>query len=63
MVYPQFPETSFWKFSHALGFIGKKASQPPLGLLTVASLLPDSWNLKLLNLNISPLDDKDILWG
>ena len=63
LVYPKFPETSFWKFSHALDFIGKKASQPPLGLLTVASMLPNSWNLKLVNLNISPLEDKDVLWA
>ena len=39
MIYPEFPDT-FWSFKHALGFIGKTAGNPPLGLLTVAALLP-----------------------
>jgi hypothetical protein len=39
LVYPKFPET-FWSFSYALSFIVKKAAFPPLGLLTVAALLP-----------------------
>jgi len=63
LVYPQFPETTFWKFSHALRFVGKKASLPPMGLLTVASLLPQSWNLKLVDINIDPLKDEDVLWA
>lgn len=42
LLYPKFPET-FWSFSHALSFIGKRAAFPPLGLLTVAALLPDNW--------------------
>ncbi len=37
--YPKFPDT-FWSFSYALRFIGKKAAFPPLGLITVAALLP-----------------------
>ena len=39
MVYPEFPDT-FWSFKHALRFIRKKAFAPPLGLLTVAAMLP-----------------------
>ena len=39
LVYPEFPET-FWSFKHALKFLGKRAAQPPLGLMTVAALLP-----------------------
>lgn len=42
LLYPKFPET-FWSFSYALSFIGKRAAFPPLGLLTVAALLPDNW--------------------
>jgi hypothetical protein len=43
LIYPKFPET-FWSFTYALSFIGKKAAFPPLGLLTVAALLPEEWH-------------------
>ena len=46
MVYPKYPDT-FWSFSHAIRFIGKKAAFPPMGLLTVAAMLPEEWDLKL----------------
>ena len=39
LVYPEFPDT-FWSFKHALKFIKKKSSSPPLGLLTIAAMLP-----------------------
>ncbi|GJQ64384.1 MAG: hypothetical protein SCALA702_34370 [Melioribacteraceae bacterium] len=60
LVYPEYPET-FWSFTHALKFVSKKAVFPPLGLITVASLLPDSWNLKLVDLNTAELENIDIL--
>ena len=41
LIYPQYPDT-FWSFKHALKFIHKKAAFPPLGLLTIASMLPKS---------------------
>jgi hypothetical protein len=44
LLYPEFPDT-FWSFKHALKFIHKKASLPPLGLLTVAALLPHDWGV------------------
>ncbi len=62
LVYPQYPET-FWSFKHALKFVSKKASFPPLGLLTVASILPEYWNKKLIDMNISSLSNDDILWA
>jgi radical SAM superfamily enzyme YgiQ (UPF0313 family) len=62
MVYPMYPDT-FWSFKHALKFVSKKASFPPLGLLTVASLLPEKWAIKLIDLNVSNLRDEDILWA
>ncbi|HUU29265.1 MAG TPA: DUF4070 domain-containing protein [archaeon] len=62
LTYPRYPDT-FWSFSHALRFIGKKASHPPMGLLTVAAMLPKEWNLKLVDLNVSSLEDTDILWA
>jgi len=62
LVYPQYPDT-YWSFNHALKFISKKASNIPLGLITVASLLPGKWNKKLTDLNVSSLKDRDIEWA
>jgi radical SAM superfamily enzyme YgiQ (UPF0313 family) len=62
LVYPKNPDT-YWSFKHALKFISKKSSNIPLGLITVASLLPENWNKKLTDLNVSKLEDSDILWA
>ncbi len=62
MIYPEFPDT-FWSFKHALKFIRKKASTQPLGLLTVAAMLPSAWEKRLVDLNVRPLKDKDIAWA
>ncbi len=61
LVYPHYPDT-FWSFRHALKFISKKAAFPPLGLLTVAAMLPDGWERKLVDLNVGPLNEKDLEW-
>ncbi len=62
LLYPKFPKT-FWSFKYALPFIGKKAAFPPLGLLTVAAMLPKDWEKKLIDLNIQDLDEKDLRWA
>ena len=62
LVYPQYPDT-FWSFKHALKFVSKKASHPPLGLLTVAAMLPIEWEKKLVDMNVTTLKDKDIQWA
>ena len=62
LLYPEFPDT-FWSFKHALKFVKKKASLPPLGLLTVSAMLPGTWNKKLVDLNVSPLSDNDLQWA
>jgi radical SAM superfamily enzyme YgiQ (UPF0313 family) len=62
LVYPKYPDT-FWSFKYALKFISKKASFPPLGLLTVASLLPEEWEKKLIDMNVSALTEKDLEWA
>jgi radical SAM superfamily enzyme YgiQ (UPF0313 family) len=62
MIYPEFPDT-FWSFKHALNFVRKKSSSPPLGLLTIASMLPENWEKRLVDMNIEKLKDKDILWA
>ena len=62
LVYPQYPDT-FWSLKHALRVISKKAVFPPLGLLTVSSMLPKEWEKKLVDMNATPLTDKDIEWA
>jgi radical SAM superfamily enzyme YgiQ (UPF0313 family) len=62
LVYPKNPDT-FWSFKHALRFIYKKATNPPLGLLTVASLLPAGWQKRLVDMNVGPLRERDVEWA
>lgn len=62
VLYPEFPDT-FWSFKHALKFIRKKASLPPLGLLSVAAMLPRSWNVRLVDVNVRALTEKDLAWA
>ena len=62
LVYPRYPDT-FWSFRYALKFISKKASFPPLGLLTIAAMLPREWQIKLVNMNMTGLTDDDIRWA
>ncbi|HUL95230.1 MAG TPA: DUF4070 domain-containing protein [Usitatibacter sp.] len=62
LVYPRDPDT-FWSFRHVLGFVAKRAAFPPLGLLTVAAMLPSDWELKLVDTNVTPLMDRDIAWA
>jgi hypothetical protein len=62
MVYPEFPDT-FWSFKHALRFIRKKAFAPPLGLLTVAAMLPAAWEKRLADLNVTRLTQQDLAWA
>ena len=62
LVYPEFPDT-FWSFKHALKFVHKKAGAPPLGLLTVAAMLPAEWDKRLADLNVGNLSDEDLAWA
>jgi radical SAM superfamily enzyme YgiQ (UPF0313 family) len=62
LVYPEFPDT-FWSFKHALRFVQKKASSPPLGLITVAAMLPTHWNQRLIDMNVRVLKDRDLDWA
>jgi len=62
-VYPQYPET-FWSFKYSLRYIFKKALMPPLGILTIAPMMDDKeYEKKLVDMNITKLKDKDILWA
>ncbi len=62
LVYPEFPDT-FWSFKHALKFIHKKAGAPPLGLLTVAAMLPPEWEKRLADLNVTKLTEEELDWA
>jgi radical SAM superfamily enzyme YgiQ (UPF0313 family) len=62
LLYPEFPDT-FWSFKHALKFIRKRASLPPLGLLTVAAMLPPEWTKRLVDVNVRKLREKDLAWA
>ena len=62
LVYPRNPD-SFWSFKHVLNFVSRKSAFPPLGLLTVAAMLPRAWDLRLVDLNVRPLADDDIRWA
>jgi len=62
LVYPRYPDT-FWSFRHVLKFVSKKAFFPPLGLLTVAAMLPSEWEKRVVDMNVSTLSDEDIKWA
>lgn len=62
LAYPSYPDT-FWSFKHVLRFISKAAAYPPLGLLTVAAMLPEEWDKRLVDCNVEELRDEDIAWA
>ena len=62
LVYPKSPDT-FWSFRHVMPLLGKKAAFPPLGLLTVAAMLPASWSLRVVDMNVRDLTDADLSWA
>jgi radical SAM superfamily enzyme YgiQ (UPF0313 family) len=62
MLYPEVPDT-FWSFKHVLKFVRRRAALPPLGLLTVAAMLPADWEKRLVDLNVDRLGDADLEWA
>jgi radical SAM superfamily enzyme YgiQ (UPF0313 family) len=62
LVYPEFPP-SYWDFRYALELLGKRAPMPPLGLLTLAAMFPEAWELRLVDMNVSSLTDEDLGWA
>jgi len=62
LLYPRYPNT-FWSFGEVLKYVSKKAAVPPLGLLTVAALLPKKWNKKVVDLNVRKVKDEEIDWA
>ncbi len=62
LIHPSIPET-FWSFKHILKFLRKKAAHPPLGILTVAAMMPQEWELRLVDMNVEALTDEQIRWA
>jgi radical SAM superfamily enzyme YgiQ (UPF0313 family) len=62
LVYAQFPKT-YWGIEYGLRIAGKRASLPPLGLVTLAALLPADWQLRLIDMNVEPLREADLAWA
>jgi len=62
LIYPRFRE-SYWSFEKALELIKKRAMMPPLGLITVAAILPQDWDFRLKDHNIEPIADDDWAWA
>ena len=62
LVYPSIPDT-FWSFKHILKFIRKRAAHVPLGLLTVGAMMPQDWELRLIDMNVEALTDEWIRWA
>src|SRR3981189_1583444 len=62
LVNPRTPPT-YWGFQHSLPIAGKKASLPPLGLLSLAALLPRSWELRVADGNVGPVRDDELRWA
>lgn len=62
LVSPACPDT-YWSFKHALKFVAKKSISPPLGLMTIAAMLPEDWDRRLVDLNVRPLADSEIRWA
>jgi radical SAM superfamily enzyme YgiQ (UPF0313 family) len=62
LIYPEWPDT-YWSFKHALPFEGKRSVYPPLGLLTIAPMLPRHWKKRLIDINVQRLTDADLKWA
>ena len=62
LVAPKFPY-SFWSFSESCALTGVKTELPPLGLITVAALLPAAWSLRVVDLNVTDLCESDLEWA
>jgi radical SAM superfamily enzyme YgiQ (UPF0313 family) len=62
LIWPVFPPT-FWSYQPILDLVGKKAMLPPLGLITVAALLPDGWPCRLVDCNVRPVSEADWAWA
>ena len=62
LLYPLFPK-SFWSFEKALALVDRKVMLPPLGLVTVAAILPQTWEFKLVDRNVRDVTEAEWEWA
>lgn len=62
LVYPLFPKT-FWSYEKILELVDRKVLLPPLGLVTVAAILPQTWEFKLVDRNIRAVTEAEWEWA
>ena len=63
LIYPRFVNESFWNYRESCAVVGAKYPTIPLGLITVAAMLPSEWDVRLVNLNTEELSDADLEWA
>ena len=63
MLYPKFVPNSFWNYTEACELVGAKYPAAPLGLITVAAMLPSDWDVRLVDRNTQPLNEADLDWA
>jgi radical SAM superfamily enzyme YgiQ (UPF0313 family) len=63
LIYPRFNAASFWNYRAACDLVGARHPAPPLGLITVAALLPSSWSVRLIDRNAEELAEADLAWA
>src|ERR1051325_1318455 len=63
MIYPRFIPNSFWNYTEACELVGAKYPAAPLGLITIAAMLPKDWDVRLINRNTEDLADADLDWA
>ncbi|PSF37501.1 B12-binding domain-containing radical SAM protein [Aphanothece hegewaldii CCALA 016] len=62
LIYPVFPPT-FWSYDKILELVNRKVLLPPLGLITVAAILPQTWEFRLVDRNIRPATEEEWAWA
>jgi radical SAM superfamily enzyme YgiQ (UPF0313 family) len=62
LVYPLFPK-SFWSYEKILDLVDRKVLLPPLGLVTVAAILPQEWEFKLVDRNVRDITEAEWQWA
>ncbi len=63
MIFPRFNQHSFWSLQATCDMYGVRCPAPPLGLMTLAALLPPEWNIRLVNRNVTEVTDADFQWA
>ncbi len=63
LIHPAFSDMGFWNYKSVCNLVGARYPAPPLGLITMAALLPQEWEIRLVDMNTRPLRRLDLLWA